>query len=100
MLGRRRTCYPSLLYDFACPPRRWSHPHNAPEQAEGVDRMEPCVVPFADGLQDKGFVEVYGSSTSSPPRRPTWDSAHGNGPREDKRVTGRVCKSLYRNDCM
>jgi hypothetical protein len=26
--------------------------------------------------------------------------AHGNGPREDKRVTGRVCNSLYRNDCL
>jgi hypothetical protein len=25
------------------------------------------------------------------------DSAHGNGPREDKRVTGRVCNSIYRN---
>jgi hypothetical protein len=28
------------------------------------------------------------------------DSAHGNGPREDKRVTGHVCNSLYRNDCL
>jgi hypothetical protein len=23
-----------------------------------------------------------------------WDSGHGNGPREDKRVKGRVCNSL------
>jgi hypothetical protein len=29
-----------------------------------------------------------------------WDSAHGNGPREDKRIKGRVCNSLYRNDCL
>jgi hypothetical protein len=29
-----------------------------------------------------------------------WDSAHGNGPHEDKCVKGRVCNSLYRNDCL
>jgi hypothetical protein len=28
------------------------------------------------------------------------DSAHGNGPREDKRITVRVCNSLYCNDCL
>jgi hypothetical protein len=31
-------------------------------------------------------------------RRPMWDSAHCNGPRADKRVTGRVCNSLFCND--
>jgi hypothetical protein len=54
MLGQRRTRYPSL-YDFT-------------EHAEGGDRTETCLVPFADGLQDEGFVEVYRSPTSSPPQ--------------------------------
>jgi hypothetical protein len=36
-------------------------------QVEGTDRTETCVVPFADGLQDEGSVEVCGSPTSSPP---------------------------------
>jgi hypothetical protein len=67
MLGCRRTRYPSL-YDSAFPSRRWSHPQNALEQAESTDRTETCTVPFEDGLQDEGFVEVYGSPTSSPPR--------------------------------
>jgi hypothetical protein len=67
MLGRRQTCYP-LLYDFASPSRRWSHPWNASKQAEGTDRTETCTIPFALGLQDEGFVEVYESPTSSPPR--------------------------------
>jgi hypothetical protein len=31
-------------------------------------------------------------------QRPTWDSAHCNGPRADKRVTGLICNSLFRND--
>jgi hypothetical protein len=67
MLGRRRTCYPSL-YDFACPLRRWSHPQRVARQAEGADWTETCAVPFADGLHDDGSVEVYGSPTSSPPQ--------------------------------
>jgi hypothetical protein len=67
LLGQRRTRYPSL-YDFACPSHRWSHLENAHEQVEGADRMETCAVPFADRLQDEGFVKVYGSPTSSPPR--------------------------------
>jgi hypothetical protein len=27
-----------------------------------------------------------------------WDSAHGDGPREDKRDKGRVCNKVYLND--
>jgi hypothetical protein len=44
------------------------HIHNASERAEGVDQTETCAVLFADELQDEGFVEVYKSPTSSPPR--------------------------------
>jgi transposase InsO family protein len=66
VLGRRQTRYPSL-HDFASPSRRWSHQQNAPEQAKGADRTETYTDPFALGLQDEGFVEVYGSPTSSPP---------------------------------
>jgi hypothetical protein len=44
------------------------HIHNVPEQAEGANRTETYTVPFVDGLQGEGFVEVYGSPTPSPPR--------------------------------
>jgi hypothetical protein len=44
------------------------HIHNASEHAEGTDQTETCAVTFADGLRDEGFVGVYRSLTSSPPR--------------------------------
>ena len=44
------------------------HIHNLSEHAEGADQTETYTVPFVDGLQDEGFVEVYRSPTSSPPR--------------------------------
>jgi hypothetical protein len=30
--------------------------------------------------------------------RPMWNSAHGDGPREDKNDKGRVCNKVYLND--
>jgi hypothetical protein len=75
--------------------------HITSEQAEGADWMETGAVPFAPAVASRRFcrrlrvshvVHRYG--------RPMWNSAHGHGPREDKRIMGRVCNSLYRNDCL
>jgi hypothetical protein len=70
-------------------------------QAEGVDWMKTSAVPLRPlCCKTKAL-----SKSTSPPRRhhpvrPMQDSTHGNGPREDKRITGRVCNSLYCNDCL
>jgi hypothetical protein len=51
-----------------------------------------------------GKTKALSKSTGLPrchgPGRPMRDSAHGNRPREDKRITGRVYNNLYRNDCL
>jgi hypothetical protein len=50
------------------------------------------------------MMKALSKSTGLPhhhyPKRPMRDLAHGNGPHEDKRITGRVFNSLYRNDCL
>jgi hypothetical protein len=67
MLGRRRTCYPSLYDSVFSSCRRRPHSQNTSEQAEGTGWMETYAVPFALLLQDEGLAEVYGPPTASPP---------------------------------
>jgi hypothetical protein len=64
---------------------------NMPKALTG---RRPARSPSRTGCKTK----VLSKSTGLPRRhrhgRPMWDSSHGNGPREDKRVRGRVCNSL------
>jgi hypothetical protein len=46
MLGRRRTCYPSLDVFVATLHQRRPHPQSMPEQAEGVVWMKTGAVPL------------------------------------------------------
>jgi hypothetical protein len=66
MLGRRRTCHPSLNDFVYSSRRRRLHPQNTPGQAEGADWTRTCVVPFAPWLQDEGPADVYEPPAPSP----------------------------------
>jgi hypothetical protein len=101
MLGRRQTRYPSLDAFVSSSLRRRLHQQNASEQAEGVDWTETGAVPFTlDCCKTKALSKSMGLPRRHRPRRPMRDSPHGNGPHGDKRVIGRVCNNLYRNDCL
>jgi hypothetical protein len=46
-----------------------------------------------EGINFSSFIICYKLGVT-----PMWDSAHYNGPRRDKRVTGLTCNSLFCND--
>jgi hypothetical protein len=101
MLGRRRARYLSLDAFVASSLRRRLHPQNTPGQAEGVDWMKTGAIPLRPlCCKTKSLSKSTSLTRHHHPGRPMQDSAHGNGPREDKRITGRVCNSLYCNDCL
>jgi hypothetical protein len=71
-----------------------------PERAESAGRMMTGAVALRP-LHCKTKAGLRRSLLVPRPhraRRPMWDSAHCNGPRADKRVTGLICNSFFRND--
>jgi hypothetical protein len=54
--------------------------------------------PFALVLQAEGPADDYGPPAPSPVGRPMCDSAHSDGPREDKCDMDHVCNKVYLND--
>jgi hypothetical protein len=98
MLGRRRTHHP-LLYDFVLSLRRRRlNPQNTPEHAEGADRTEACVTPSLSCCKTKALPISMDLLLPHHRGRPMCDSAHSDGPREDKCDKGRVCNKVYLND--
>jgi hypothetical protein len=82
MLGRRRRRNPSREAFIASPHRRtcddWrGYPSSSPSQDEGQTPDE--------GRRSRGPHLA---------RRPTWNSAHCNGPCVDRQVTGLICNSF------
>jgi hypothetical protein len=88
LLGRRRTRYPSL-YDFACYTST-----TRPNMPKAPTRRRPARSPSWTGCKTKALSKSTGLPRRHRHERPMWDSAHCNGPREDKRVKGRICNSL------
>jgi hypothetical protein len=81
MLGQRQRRYPSLqAFATSLHHRRqddgMSHPLSSSPQDEGLQRslLIPC---------------------PHPTWRPTWDSAHCNRPRTEKRFMGPICNSFF-----
>jgi hypothetical protein len=100
VLGRRRTRHPSLYAFVHSSLRRRLHQKNVrTSQRRRLDgnRRGPlrsrCCNP-------KALSKATGLPRRHRYGRPMWNPAHGNGPREDKCITGLVCNSLYRNDCL
>jgi hypothetical protein len=50
--------------------------------------------PSSSSLQDEGLRRSLSIPRPHPAWRPTWDSAHCNRPRTEKRVTGLICNSF------
>jgi hypothetical protein len=99
MLGRRRTRYPSLdAFVASATPTKTST--NTPEQAGGVDWMKTGADPFVLPVARRRLCRSLLVSCPHHTSRPMQDSIHCNGPRMDKRTTGRVCNSLHCNDCL
>jgi hypothetical protein len=89
MLGQRRRRYPSLDAFVASLQQRGPRP------------SEPGAPVGLRPLHCKTKARLCRSLLVARPhrvRRPMWYSAHCNGPRVDKHVTGRVCNSLFCND--
>jgi hypothetical protein len=82
VLGRRRRCNPLCEAFVASPHQRM------------CDDWRGC--PSSSPSQDKGQTpdEVHRSRAPHLARRPTWNSAHYNGPRVDRQVTGLICNSF------
>jgi hypothetical protein len=80
MLRRRRSRYPSL-HDFASPSRRSSHPQNVSEgRPKAPTGQRPARSPSPSGRKTKALSKSTGLPHRHRPKRPMWDSAHGNGP--------------------
>jgi hypothetical protein len=77
------------------------HIHRArPSKPEASIGGRPARSPF---VLSKARRRLYRSLLVPRPHRagrPRWDSAHCNGPRANKCITGRVCNSLSCNDSM
>jgi hypothetical protein len=56
--------------------------------------MTSEVHPSSSTLQDEGLRRCRPVPRPHSAWRPTWDSAHCNGPRSDKCVTGLICNSF------
>jgi hypothetical protein len=80
MLGRRRRRYPS---PSPSSPRRTNR-----------GKMTGAAYPSSSSLQDEGLRRSLSIPRPHPTWRPTWDSAHCNRPRTEKRVTGPICNSF------
>jgi hypothetical protein len=77
------------------------HIHNASEgRPKAPNGRRPARSPSRMGCTTKALSKSTGLPRRHHPGRPMWDSAHGNGPRKDKRVKGHVCNSLtIMTDC-
>jgi hypothetical protein len=56
--------------------------------------MTGAAHPSSSSLQDEGLRRSLSIPRPRPTWRPTWDSAHRNRPRTDRRVTGLICNSF------
>jgi hypothetical protein len=56
--------------------------------------MTGATHPSSSSLQDEGLRRSLSIPRPDLTWRPTWDSAHFNRPRTEKRVTGLICNSL------
>jgi hypothetical protein len=65
-----------------------------PNMPKAPTRRRPARSPSRTGCETKALSESTGLSRHHRHGRPMWDSAHCNGPREDKRVKDRVCNSI------
>jgi hypothetical protein len=54
-------------------------------------KMTGTAHPSSSSLQDEGLRRSLSITHPHPTWRPTWDSAHCNRPRTDRRVTGLIC---------
>jgi hypothetical protein len=98
MLGQRRTRHPSLYDSVLSLRRQRLHPQNTPEQAEGANRTEACAAPSLSCCKTKACRCLWTSRVLTTRGRPMCDSAHSDGPREDKCDKGRVCNKVCLND--
>jgi hypothetical protein len=57
-------------------------------------KMTGAAHPSSSSLQDKGLRRSLSIPRPHPTWRPTWDSAHCNTSRTEKRVTGLICNSF------
>jgi hypothetical protein len=82
MLGRRRRSYPSREASVA--------------SATSTNARRLARLPFVLSIARRRPVpdEVCWSRVPHLAQRPTWNSAHYNGPRVDKQVTGLICNSF------
>jgi hypothetical protein len=56
--------------------------------------MTGAAHPSSSSLQDEGLRRSLSIPRPHPTWRPTWDSAHCNRPRTEKRVTYPICNSF------
>jgi hypothetical protein len=56
--------------------------------------MTDAAHPSPSSLQDEGLRRSLSIPRPHPTWRPTWDSAHYNRPRTDRRVTNLICNSF------
>jgi hypothetical protein len=64
----------------------------------GVDRTETCATPSLSCYKTKALPMSTDLPRPHHRGRPMCDSAHSDGPREDKCDKGRVCNKVYLND--
>jgi hypothetical protein len=57
-------------------------------------RMTGVAHPSSSSLQDEGLRRSLSIPRPHPTWRPTWDSAHCNRPRMEKRVTSPICNNF------
>ena len=100
MLGRRRTCHPSLDDFVLALRKRWLDPQNPPDRPRALTGWRPIRPPSLTRDKTKTPPKSMGPPTSSPRERPMYGLAHRVGPRVDMRDLGRVCNKVYRNDCL
>jgi hypothetical protein len=69
--------------------------HNKPK---APTERRPVQSPLLSCCKTKVLPKSVGLPHCHHQERPMWDSAHGDGPHEDKRDKGHVCNEVFLND--